>query len=469
MRNIIAKALRGLAENLERPESEPQHLAPTKPQPVGLQGGCPASTLDDLLRAYLQGGTDSAVSRIHVISLQDLKVAFGPEWQRLASKAMKMAENVIMKHLGPTDYFYRQGEESFLLLLGGASRGEAERRLTLISRRIQKVLLGERAEHAGAFGVKVAVVTLSDLIASGVVPTVESVTRTLQEEAKWVTDTTRQARPAEASPPTPAPTPAPADPPAEDPPAADRKRAALVSQVQLHYQPAWNPQTGYVEAFQAVAVRTTTYGTFYGTAALNGGATDPLLPVFDEIVLAASLRSASALRERRAGSRIIVPLHLYSFAAEGNDAFLRLLAAPENAQCAEWLEVEIVGIEDDSPVNRLPALISQLSRTFSGVRVRAPLDNPLALGPSASRASTIGLDLADLGRHYKSQALRTSVLKKFIQMSVHSSARPYVWGAMTIKDVIVAEAPYGLISGPAIAPAVHVPGPKYIIDRGKIF
>ena len=83
------------------------------------------------------------VGQLHAISLAALKAAYGSDWERVASRAMLMAEQIISRRIGPKDVVTRGDGNDFIIWLNGTDEDHNEVVLIRISREIRISLLTE--------------------------------------------------------------------------------------------------------------------------------------------------------------------------------------------------------------------------------------------------------------------------------------------------------------------------------------
>lgn len=425
-----AKLLRSWAETLEaappdaRRGDPPLDLPPAQ-RPAGparhrggdRHAGAHRESLEGLLWAHLSEPPNEPDSRLHVISLAEIRQAFGDEWPRLAGKAAMIAESVIRSHLAPGDRFCRRGDEAFLLLFADGHETAPEERLDSILAGIRRQLLGAKADTAGAFGVRATNVTLAQIIDGGVVLGGPLVTIA-----------------------------APAQPSGSAAPVAERMTpselaARIHRQISFAFAPVWTAAAQRVESYVCLARRDADYGSFQGTWVLNGGYSDPFSLGVD--LRAAEATAADLRRLMKAPDAvpdIILPLHLRSLCGEGGMKVLRKLERSIGPNERAHIIYEIIGPGPGMPLASLPSLIHTLRSLGKGVYVRAVPTAVEDLAPWVGQADALGLDLNDLARHGADPRTRTRALRDFFKTTAQAGlpSTRYLWDARTMEEATAA-------------------------------
>ncbi len=451
----LAGKLRGMAEKLQ-PSGEGAPPAPPAPAPAPpprrsapTRLAHPHNALDELLKAYLTDRGDSAISKIHLISLDEMKAAFGPEWDRLSQKAMMITEGIIRKNLSSADYYFRQTDDSYLILLAGLGVHEAAAKVHMITTQIRRRLLGDKADKLRNFGVKAAVVTLSELLEQGTIPSVENITRTLDErlpEEIGVRTFRRRGNGADSTP-----------------------QMRIYESLSVRYRPVWNPASQLVFAYQAQPYRTTDYGTFAGQWTLNGGYLDPLGIEVDKKVIEDALKNLRTMREDKNPPVTLIPLHFKSFTGQARNEMFSLISALLNQSRQEMVAFELVGLLDSLPVNRLPQIVSALGRLSRFVAVRAVPEHFDHIRGYLRGVRLVGVDLSDISRHGADTHSRNRVMVEFAKFSREQGIASYVWDLKTIDEVRQALAlGYSNLSGVAVASELSEPRHLFELSANRV-
>ncbi len=94
--------------------------------------------------------TESA-GRIQLLGLDEVRLALGDRWPKVAERAMATAEAVLKKRCGPQDSYSRVDDTSFLVCFGGLSETESTFRAATIGREIRDRLIGQGSDPETAY------------------------------------------------------------------------------------------------------------------------------------------------------------------------------------------------------------------------------------------------------------------------------------------------------------------------------
>ncbi|GEO82525.1 hypothetical protein [Pararhodospirillum oryzae] len=444
----LASKLRSAAEYLA-PAPDVVAPAPGPRRTTPLEVSAPHTALDEMLKAYLTDRGDSAVSKIHIISLDEMKQAFGDDWERLSNKAMMITESIIRKNLTGSDYYFRQSDDSYLLLLSGLGVHEAAVKVQAIATLIRRRLLGEKAENMHSFGVKAAVVTLSELLEQGTIPSLENITNILDERLPEEIGVRTFRRRGDGGGLTP--------------------QARVYESLDVRYRPVWNPASQIVFAYQIQPYRTTDYGVFAGQWTLNGGYLDPLGIEVDKKVIEEALRVLRASHDDRDAPVTLIPLHFKSFTGQARNEMFSIISKLLSQARQELVAFELVGLLDSLPVNRLPQIVAALSRLSRFVAVRAVPDQFDHIKGSLNGVRLLGLDLNDISRHGADAASRGRAMLDFARFARDQGIASYIWDMRTIDEVRSAlDLGFANLSGVAVSTELTEPRGLYELSVQRV-
>jgi PAS domain S-box-containing protein len=128
-----------------------------------------------------------SVAGLWVISLKVLKQAYGAEWDRIAVRAMLVAENIIRRRLADADVCVRTDAQTFSIWYGHGTDEECTKRTAAIARTIRIHLLGEFGEAAAAH-VTAVTIREPDPSAAGADPAQPGFAARLQAEQQRLAD-----------------------------------------------------------------------------------------------------------------------------------------------------------------------------------------------------------------------------------------------------------------------------------------
>ena len=90
------------------------------------------------------------VGSVYAVNLDALKLSFAADWERIANRAMLLAEQVIKGRLGPDDVFSRADEQGFVIWFGTGDSATGAAAGTAIAREIRIRLLCEFGDGAAS-------------------------------------------------------------------------------------------------------------------------------------------------------------------------------------------------------------------------------------------------------------------------------------------------------------------------------
>lgn len=380
----------------------------------------PKQGLDHLMRVCLReagqdDGQDVGRVPLHVYSLQELKLAFGPEWRRLAPKAMKVVEIVLRQRLGPTDTYLRHADNAFVVHMGGDHGQQAPRRATRILMDLRRGLLGGASGQGKGFGVQLERSTLGDLLSKGISPEPAPVAETTLAVA--VSPPKVELSPGEVA-------------------------ARLHKQLSFSFSPIWAPSEGRVVGYQTLARRHTDYGIYRGKWVLNGGYEDPFSLGVDLRMVDAAAQQAKRPDGEETPPRLILPVHNRSLLGRSRERVLRALETQSEGSARKMIVPEIVGILEAHPLTLLPETIAELKAIFGTVYVRLIPGAEASLLPHLGGVEGVGLDMNELARHGVAADRRRQALKDFgaalKDAKGLAAATRYVWDLHSAGEIKLA-------------------------------
>jgi GGDEF domain-containing protein len=82
------------------------------------------------------------------VSIAAFKAALGPEWPRVAHRAMAKAEQIVKRRLVAGDILSRSGDHGFVVWFAGTDRQHNESVLSAIAREVRIRFLTDYGEEA---------------------------------------------------------------------------------------------------------------------------------------------------------------------------------------------------------------------------------------------------------------------------------------------------------------------------------
>ena len=107
----------------------------------------------DAVRKALQGSGKSGTvvaGKVQLVGLTEVRATLGERWPAVAERSFQTAENILRKHLGPTDVFSRTADDGFLVCFSELDETEAQFKARTIAAEIREKLVGEIPEMAEA-------------------------------------------------------------------------------------------------------------------------------------------------------------------------------------------------------------------------------------------------------------------------------------------------------------------------------
>ena len=313
-----------------------------------------------LLTELLRSGAEGHVGRIHIISLEEVAAALGPEWKRLSAKAMAIAEAIIGGRMGRGDAYARTGDESFLLLLTGLGGVEAAIKVGTIAGEIRNRLLGDTAGKIEGLRVAHSMVPLAEL--RGLLGPDET--------------------------PAPTPKPAPAEAGVARPAGGPLER--LAHSLEFEYLPVWTAADEKITSWLMRPRRTIGESVVAGDDVFVAGPADPLAAELD-------LRIADLLDNRQVTpgqAPMIVPFYITPAVGPVRRQILAHIRDFDACRTDRHsVAFELVGLGEDIPRPLLRELVGAIAPCAAMVLARLPPDSPL-VGPLAD----LGVRGLGLGR-----------------------------------------------------------------------
>lgn len=337
-----------------------------------------------LQKAILSGGEVSSGS-CQFVGFDELKDAFGQEWEQLRNRAISMCEAIIRSELGPDDSFMRFGDAGFLMLFEGQDEAQARVCVDKISGLIRKRLLGDSADAQEYLQIQTDVINPRSFIDDDGNITASSLVSVFQGR--------EEERASSIS--------------SNDP-------SWFTKQLGKIYRPLWDVKREVITASQIYPTRDTSYGTLRGLACLHGGADDPLAIHLDCFL---AEQAASALMESLQSNTcrpISLPIYFRSLINEEYETLSEVLASVPESLRARQLSLEVVGVPESRDELTFQHAIRNAQRLSKQVVVELPAEDRHAFVAKAQRVKTIKLEIDDkLDPSGKSGG--TSRIKQFCQ------------------------------------------------------
>jgi CheY-like chemotaxis protein len=135
--NLAAVAEAKAATMAARARRQTQSSAPTAPVRAG--------EMDDPFATPPRSD-----GQVLAVSIAAFKAALGPEWPRVAHRAMAKAEHIVKRHLVAGDILSRSGDHGFVVWFKGTDGQHNEQVLTAIAREVRIRFLTDYGEEAAS-------------------------------------------------------------------------------------------------------------------------------------------------------------------------------------------------------------------------------------------------------------------------------------------------------------------------------
>ncbi len=418
MRRLAAKVLSRLADSLHREEGETRHAQAT--------GRC---SLEALLRAYLARGADCSPARLFLVSFQDIRVAFGDEWDRVGPKVMTLADEIISETLPAGNCYSYHSDDTLLIMVVEREAGLSKMALSRVLEQLRRRFGGGTG---GACGVKLKAATLSEVLRVQHPRAISAAPASSGQAAVTV----QQMTPAQL---------------------AER----IHKQIAFVHRPVWSAEGQEVGSFLCMARRSADYGTFFGKWVLNGGYDDPFAFGVDLRSMDTVLGALPAARALPRAPALVLPLHFRSLVGESGERIMRALASRVEEADRKHLVFEVLGPLETLPLTRLPLIVAALRKLGAAVWVRAVHTKIADLLPYLRGVDAFGIDLNDLARGDPDPGQRSRYLndlRKVVPIGNAKMPGLYVWDVRTAGEVKTARAAgAGMLAGPAVMGDLDAP------------
>ncbi len=395
--------------------------------------------LDDCLK----GGKAHAVSKLHFVSLSELREKLGDKWENMAKTALALAETIIKRHVANSDIYIRQSEDGFLLLFPDTASEDATLRAEIIANEIRAKLMGGPDKQISDLELKTATIKTDDIPPTtghdgAVTISVDAINNMLAKKIKT------------------------APKPLQDP------IAQLLSQIKIRYAGIWNPQKSAVPLYRCYPTCKTPYGVHFDSDVLHGGMKDPLLDKLDMHVLTNALLALDKSSEQSGSAGVSIPIHYSTFQKLGAAGFREVFDAVPIAQFKNRLTLELIGLPDAPDEIHAAECVGFMSDYARFISARCRPDDRYAGGLAFLGVKFMGVGLETL-IHQDSEQETLSRLYAFSRHIKSLGMQSYVFDlnrsrhvAMTIESNIT------LLSGSGVTPETTELSPIYPLDAKTV-
>ncbi len=326
--------------------------------------------------------------RISIVGAERAQERFGTSWERLASRADRIARNAIERYLLPGDIYTVWRDMSYLIVFASLEPDRARMKCLLIADEVMKSLFGD--EGSDVISVAGAVAPLVG--GSGDAATLlDKLFATASDEAG-----------------------SPSEDEVKLVPASARKSAS--EKFQFGYRPMWDTTLSVLSAYLCVPMLPGTDATAaFVDAGLAVGSDPEALAQLDFALQERVLADLSVMHSEHCRVLIVLCVHFETLAAAAQRRrYVEALARSVTAEAAKLLVIEIVDVPDG--VHRHPT--SSISRRRSGRIAVAVVSARLRVecatlngGFSGARIHAVGCDIG------VSQAPELTIMQQLARFS----------------------------------------------------
>jgi hypothetical protein len=378
------------------------------------------SEFEEVLRSCISVSSDGSVGRLHLISLEEIAKRFGGDWQKLAAKAMMIAESVIIEKLSSHDAHVRISEDAFLILFSELSEIEAGFRSAVIAQRIKARLLGADNDRFDKLSVIHAVVPVNKLAEGGNLDNLlENAIKATEKREEQVTQ-------------------------------AQVRGAPFLNSIDFDFLPIWSPEKEMIVAWRMRPYRQLGGTKLFDEQVFLGGASDPMTIELDLKSIAMGQEIADQCMAGKVS--LVVPIHVGPNIMETKEALKRDIASfCTITSYAKVLSFEILGISDNMGRPLLREIVDILKTCSASVSARISPDSLHVGSLKECGVGFLGISLRQaMSSGFSAKQIR-GLLAVFARDTIALGLAPYLWDADSIDDLKFAvSAGFKLISGAAL-------------------
>jgi hypothetical protein len=383
------------------------------------------SEFEEALRSCISVSSDGSVGRLHLISLEEIAKRFGGDWQKLAAKAMMIAESVIIEKLSTHDAHARISEDAFLILFSELSEVEAGIKAAIIAQRIRARLLGADNDRFDKLSVIHAVVPIQKIAEGGSLDNVlEAAVKATEKREEQLTQP---------------------------------RGAPFLNSIDFDFLPIWAPDKEMIVAWRMRPIRQLGGTKLFDEQVFLGGASDPMTIELDLKSIAMGQEMADQCMAGKVS--LVVPIHVGPNIMETKEALKRDIASfCAITSYAKVLSFEILGVSDNMGRPLLREIVDILRTCSASVSARISPDSLHVGSMKEGGVGFLGISLRHAMLSGFSAKQVRGLLAVFARDTIAMGLAPYLWDADSIDDLKFAvSAGFKLISGAAFGqPRSHI-------------
>ncbi|MHA1538173.1 MAG: hypothetical protein ACTSUD_11510 [Alphaproteobacteria bacterium] len=153
-----------------------------------------AEAIEKLLVAIREQRVETSDGSIQMVHFGALPQAIGRRWAGYVERAMHLSESMLLKRLGPDDFFTRYADFAFIVVFADTEDHAAPRHAEALSEDIQHRLLLDR-ELAGQIAIREVIARIIDLLGDKTPPKIRKLALALANNAKLKNKEAAKANP----------------------------------------------------------------------------------------------------------------------------------------------------------------------------------------------------------------------------------------------------------------------------------
>ncbi len=112
--------------------------------------------IEALCAKMLESGDNLQSGKIQFINFEQVREFMGSRWKVVEPIVLSIADEVILKYVGPDDIYFRYNEDDYMIIFSNASPAEAQAKCTLIATEIRNLIFTNLHDHPGIDKLKTA-------------------------------------------------------------------------------------------------------------------------------------------------------------------------------------------------------------------------------------------------------------------------------------------------------------------------
>lgn len=417
---LLKARVRARLGEIQVPEPQPQDVEKEAKARIYEQ-------LKEFIRSQgLEQNLSDGSSRLHVINLDPIKVAFALRWQQVAKKVVFIVDTMISSSIVHGEAYRYFGENVFAVIYPTLTPAEGKVRARALAESICRKLLGDEFD-SGRYGNDLA----DKILIFDLDEDMEAMRQRAEESKRW----------------------------------ADLVKKQILDSISVEYHPVWNPETQNVEGYR-VSFRREYFGsTIYGKHVLHGGSSDPLWPELYLLMINDVLSKVEKIEGRV--PYFILTLHVNSLTSKV--FFQRIESTLRNSTLRRSLRIELVGVDDNISTNLLRATIMMAGNFCSSILVRIAPDGQIVHDLKLLGVDTIGLNFSDLLHSGLGCRAAYVIASHFSKKCNTLDLKYYAWDIDGISDFqLMTAAGFGVLSGRVLGLPTESPSAVKLLPRTTI-